>query len=146
MKIELYLTKNPGSLLEDGAEVIFAGQFETNEPPTKNLQLEDEGLLRNIFREFNEQPPEQYRARSLSIGDVVTIYEKGFARSYTFGANGPCRLTNAITGGQHLVNDLKRFPSLRDHELTKLTTSEIDHTVTIVLFRNQLAPEMSREL
>lgn len=39
----------------------------------------DRLLLEEVFRMFNIEPPDDYRNRSLSVGDVVTI---GETRSY----------------------------------------------------------------
>jgi hypothetical protein len=86
----------------DRRRVRYVYQCELDAP----TDATDTGLLEEVFRVLNVDHPGDYKERSLSVGDVVTIAE---SRSYVCDLTGWIRLSLSVKRG-----DLISQPQLVD--------------------------------
>lgn len=92
-RVEIFLNETRGhrySEFHDGDELrrAFVGDLDAK-------GFDDIALLNWLYEQFNINHPDEYRDRSLSAGDVVTLNE---SRSYAVERCGFRLLAEAITG------------------------------------------------
>ena len=106
-----------------------------------------EGILEDIFRKFNNDRPEDFKGRSLSVSDVVVLEDKEDSSAYFVDTVGMADVTDLFFGLEKETIDLSSLTEVEITEEYDRRGDEPDnstHVKNTILFTELDKSEISR--